>query len=250
MNLLGHNYIAFKTLNRISPYTFVGSHIPDFVPFLPSSIFSFEEIHENHEGFLKYIRKTYSNLEDLPLSMMCHSVKYGADEYNKLIDTWLLEDNEELTFEICSMIVDASGISFDVARGPRLHNYLWCGIDMYLIKNNKPFVQELANAFNNINYSEIAKVVSEYYKKNHDKVFKNLHSHFKNIYPATFIAELEYTKFWSNFLSKLPEGDMLNVAKGLKLLDYIYSIFEDKWEEILIKMEDNVKKKMAVFLKN
>ena len=104
MNIIGHNYIAYKLLGKITPNTFLGSHIPDFVPFLPSSVFSFDEIHENHERLLKFVQKKYPDAVDLPLSMLCRSVKHGADEYNREIDEWLLKENEELMDKLSKMI--------------------------------------------------------------------------------------------------------------------------------------------------
>ncbi|MFC1700121.1 hypothetical protein ACFLZ4_00560 [Patescibacteria group bacterium] len=249
MNLLGHNYIAYKVLKETTPYTLVGSHIPDFVPFLPTSIFKFEEIHENQEKFLDFVKEKYPDATSLPLSMMCHSVKYGADKYNREIDTWLLEDKEDLAGEVSRMIVDSSGVSFETARGPRLHNYLWCGADLYLMKNNPDSViDKFVTSLESIDYNYTSKILSEFYKKDKKLVKENLLDHFKFITPETFKDIEAFVKFWSKFLSPLKEGDNLDTKKGTELLNFIYTEFENDWEKIIGKVESKVKVSMKPFI--
>lgn len=249
MNLVGHNYIAGKVLGQVSPNTLLGSHIPDFVPFLPSSIFSFEEIHENHEELLGFMEEKYPKMTDLPLSMMCHSVKYGADEYNRIIDDWLLSDNEKLTNTLSNMIAESSNITYETARGPRLHNYLWCGVDLFLIKNNPDGITtKLIDALDTIDYSKTSEVLAEFYGKDKSGVKSNLKEHFKHIKTETFQNTEDFTIFWSKFLSPLKEGDHLDVSKGTELLEFIYKEFEPKWIDIMDRVESKVRKKMTPFL--
>lgn len=249
MNLLGHNYIAYKILGKINNQTLIGSHIPDFVPFLPSSIFSFDQIHENHEDFLTFIKSNYPELIDLPLCMMAHSVKYGADEYNRSIDNWLLKQDENLINEISQMIVDASGVSFEIAKGPRLHNYLWCGVDLYIIKNDlDKIATQLAQVSTKIDFILVSKVLSEFYDKNQKKVLQNLQKHFETINANTFLNISDFTKFWSKFLSSLNEGDNLDINKGQKLLEDIYLMFENNWKTIIDDVAEKVQVKMQPFL--
>ncbi|MFH1668104.1 MAG: hypothetical protein ABH884_03745 [Candidatus Komeilibacteria bacterium] len=249
MNLLGHNYIAYKVLGSISPYTLIGSHIPDFVPFLPSSVFKFEEIHENQEDFLNFVRKNYPEANFLPLSMMCHSVKYGADKYNREIDTWLLEGRDDLADEISRMITESSGVSFETARGPRLHNYLWCGADLYLINNNPDgLTDKLVSSLENIDYDYVSEIFAKFYGKDKKLIRQNLLDHFKFITSETFKDVSAFVKFWSKFLSPLREGDNLDTEKGAELLKFIYREFEDDWEKIIGRVEGKVKVNMKPFL--
>lgn len=249
MNILGHNYIAFRLLGHVSPNTLLGSHIPDFVPFLPSSIFTFEEIHENNEDLLKFVGTNYPKSLDLPLSMLCHSIKYGADEYSREIDTWLLENNEKLEDKLSKMISKASNITYETARGPRLHNYLWCGVDLYLIKNNPDnIVKKLVSSLDNINYKNTAHILGDYYKKDVKGVETNLRQHFGLLKSETFQNTKGFTEFWSKFLLPLKENDNLDIKEGIKLLEFIYKTFEDEWENIMNQVEQKVKQKMKPFL--
>lgn len=249
MNIIGHNYIAYKLLGKITPNTLLGSHIPDFVPFLSSSVFSFDEIHENHEKLLKFVQKKYPNTIDLPLSMLCHSVKYGADEYNREIDKWLLKGNEKLIDKLSKMISEASGITYETARGPRLHNYLWCGVDLYLMKTNpNDIVGKLTKALEKVGDGEAAKILSDFYKKDTKTVASNIKDHFSYIKPETFQTTKGLTEYWSKFLKPLKEGDNLDVKKGIKLLEYIYKTFENEWESVINRVEKQVRFKMKPYI--
>lgn len=55
MNVIGHPYIASKVFGRLTEDLVLGSFISDIVPFVPSSVFEFEEIHEGGEKFLELI---------------------------------------------------------------------------------------------------------------------------------------------------------------------------------------------------
>ena len=251
MNLIGHNYISYRVLGRVSPYTFLGSHIPDFVPFLPSSVFTFDEIHENHEDFLKFVEANYPFAIDLPLSMMCHCAKYGADKYNREIDAWLLKDNENLLNELAQLISQASGISYETALGPRLHNYLWCGVDVFLIKNDpQNIIQKLIDAFERVNYNEAARILSSFYGKDIVVVEENLKTHFEPINEDTFQSIEGFTRFWKVFLSPLKEGDNLDLTEGEDLLNEIYSMFENEWESVIDRVETGVSESMGEFIKD
>lgn len=140
MNILGHNYIAFRVIGHLNELTIAGSEIPDLVPFVPDSVFTFEEIHESGDDLLRFLDATYPEKRDLAISMMCHSVKFGADAFNSDIDTWLIGDDDKLKKSLATKIADCASIPYEVAYHNRLHNYLWGGLDVYLMNLEKGFV--------------------------------------------------------------------------------------------------------------
>ena len=250
MNLIGHNYIAYKVLGHVSPETILGSHIPDLVPFLPSSTFSFHEIHENHVDFLEFTKSNYPNMVDLPLSMMCHSVEYGADGSSKHIADWLLEGDEKQKQVLANKIVEVSRVSFEMAIGPRLHNYLWCGIDLYLIKNNpKNVTTKLAKKFMEIDYKKAAETLSAFYNKDQKAVEKNLTDHFSMINPKSFTTVEGFVESMKILLASLNQGDKFDDEKGPELLEHIYKTYENQWETVLQRVVSDVKNKIQVSTK-
>lgn len=247
MNLIGHNYIAYKLIGHVSPLTILGSHIPDFVPFLPSSVFTFEEIHEDHEELLNFIKQKYPTKTDLPLSMMCHSVKYGADELNREIDNMLLIDNQELESYLIHKIMEMSEITINSAKA-RLHNYLWCGVDFYLIKNSpQNITKTMAEEFTKIDFRDSAVILSDHYKKDVKIVEQNLRDHFTIITKASFTSEEGFAQSWTKFLNRLPEKDSVTPDKARDLINEIFLKFESEWERVLEVTYKHVKQKMEIY---
>jgi len=248
MNILGHLYVASKTLNSLNPLIIAGSEIPDFVPFIPNSTFSFEEIHESGDKFLSFLKRNHPKEIALALSMMTHSVKFGVDSFNRDIDTWLIGNKEELKREYASKIVDCSGISFDTAIKSRMHNYLWTGIDIYLLKKDKRFIEEIKKFYKDINYSQISKLLATGFRKEESTVYKEVEYFFSSIDLSNLNTIKDYVKIWKAFSSGLPERDNVNISKTENFLEEIYEEFEDKWENILNDVLNYTKKKMSDYI--
>jgi hypothetical protein len=248
MNLIGHNYVAYRVLDRLNSYTAYGSHLPDLVPFTPGSVLSYTEIHEGTRKLHRYIKRKYPEKRDLALAMMAHSVEFGADQYNRKIREWLIGENDNIEIDIARHISDCSHISLSVAKGPRLHNYLWCGIDYYLIKKEKEFVRNLYNIYKTSNINEVAELLGEFYEKDKNEILKNLKYHFSPVTNNDITTEKGFVNFWKFFLSGLPEKDKVDVEKTDKLINFIYDTFYNEWQEIIEKTIKNVHRNMRRYL--
>jgi len=134
MNILGHAYVAVKALSGKKSLLITGSLLPETSPFILNNPFTWKEIHESGDKFLKFLDSHYPDKRDLALGIMAHSVKYGADKYNRDIEKWLLKDNLKLKRKLALRIVDCSSISLKVAEEARMHNYLWGGVDVFLLQ--------------------------------------------------------------------------------------------------------------------
>ncbi len=242
MNILGHPYVAYKVTGRINKYLVAGSHLPDLVPFVPNSVFSFEEIHEGGDKFLEFLKENYPNKTDLALGMIIHSVKYGADKFNREVEHWLLEGNKNLKDELTREIVDCSGISFEAAGKYRLHNYLWVGVDMFLLKNEPNFTQKLIEAHKQIDGREISGLLAEGYQKDPREVEKMVDYMFEPIKQEMPISIDGLVKLWKICLAGLPEKDIVNEQKTRQLFNKIYFMFEKQWREIISRVVENIKK--------
>ena len=71
--------------------------------------------------------------------MLLHGAKYGADGFNHQIEDWLLKNNDSLRNQLAEEIVNCSSVTIEVARKWRMHNYLWCGFDLYILKFQSNF---------------------------------------------------------------------------------------------------------------
>jgi hypothetical protein len=248
MNLIGHNYIASKVLSRYNPLVAAGVYIPDLVPFLKSSVFTFEEIHENPDVVYQYCRKNDNECVDLALGMMTHSVKYGVDRYNKDIDEWLIGKDSKLGDEIAQKIVDCSGIPFETARGPRMHNYLWSGLDFYILSNFPEFAKQIQKAYSQVDIDKISKILSKAFKKDLNGVKGNLNDHIGLVNKNDITNPAGCISYWKDFLSQLSEQDNVNLEKAVSCISFISEKFDKNWPEIIDKTTKDVKFNMSMVI--
>jgi len=248
MNILGHPYVAYKVTGKLTSDLIAGSHIPDLVPFVPNSVFSFAEIHEEGDFLYKFLKENYPEKLDLALGMMSHSVKFGADRFNNEIEEWLLGDNEEKKDELAQKIASCSNVSFQIARQARIHNYLWTGVDVYLQRQKKSFVSEIVELHRAIDWEDISLVLSEAYGKRIGGIRRMIEFMVKPIKPEYLLTLSGLVKIWKSALAGLPEKDEVKEAQTKKLFEEIYFLFEDRWEGILEKVVKDTRTRMSAFL--
>jgi len=248
VNIIGHPYVAFKTWGKMNSYLAVGSHLPDIFPFASVSVFKFDEIHEGGEKFLTFLRKNHPDKIGLAIGMICHSVKYGADRFNPEIENWLLTGRPELKRSLSEKIADCSSIDLKTAETARLHNYLWSGVDLYLLKNKKNFINDLAKAHSEANLEKISDVLSKAFHKKKDEV-KTIVDQFFNPFKSEnlLFSVSGLTRIWKQVLAGLPEKDNVNEKKAILLFENIYSLFEDQWQDILTTVINEVRAKTKKF---
>jgi hypothetical protein len=248
MNIIGHPYVAFKTWGKMDSYLAAGSHLPDIFPFASVSVFKFDEIHEGGEKLLTFLRKNYPDRIGLAVGMICHSVKYGADRFNSEIGNWLLTGKPTLKKSLSEKIADCSSIDFETAKTARLHNYLWTGVDLYLLKNEKKFIDDLAKAHSEINLEEISDILARAFHKNKDNVRSVVDQFFNPFKSESLLFSVsELVKIWKRVLAGLPEKDNIDEKKTVLLFEEIYSIFEDQWKDILATTINEVRVKAKKF---
>jgi hypothetical protein len=247
MNLIGHNYIAKKVLSKYNPLIAAGAHIPDEVEFVSSSVFSYGGLHENPDAVFEYTTKQDRKYLGLALGMMAHSVKYGADKYTGDIEKWLFKGDESLRNTIADKIVQASGISIEIAKGPRMHNYLWGGLDFYLIDKYPEFVDEIKENYKAIDTDQVSEILAQAYDKNLDKVKANIEKHIGLVNKYDISTKLGFVKFWKDFVSELPEKDNVDVDKAVFCINFIENIFEKDWEEVINRVVKDIKLRMSTF---
>lgn len=247
MNFLGHAYVAYKTTGRLNQYLLAGSYLPDLVPFVPHSVFGFEEMHEGGEKLLKFLKKNSFYAQDLAIGMISHSSKLGADKFNREIENWLLE--EKTKRKLALKIVGCSEVSFEVAFQWRVHNYLWAGIEIYLLRKNFQFVQKIADLYPEINNKKISLILSNCFQKEPKAVQRMVDYHFGAIDPIGLLSLNGLVKIWRKGMAGLPEKDNIDEIKTRQLFEEIYTSFENQWQGILEKVIDQTKINLENFLK-
>jgi len=241
MNILGHAYVATEAVKGNRELLIIGSLLPESSPFIADNPFSWEEIHESGEKFLKFLDQKYSEKRDLAMGILAHSYKFGADKFSSRIETFIKGDKEELV----QKIVDCSGVGLEAARKWRIHNYFWWGADVWIFKNNPGFVKEVKRVLEEMDISEVSRLLAECFDKDFEKVEKTFKKLFEGVYrPKDLNSVAGFAQVWARQAAGLPEKDRVNPQKAAALFEEIYLMLENRWEEIMGEVISEVRKNL------
>ena len=151
MNILGHSWIAVNATLGKRYLLIIGSLLPESFPFIENNPFSFGEIHEGGEKLFAFLNKNYPHKHDLALGMLAHGVKFGADGFNKYIESYATDKKETLLREIAK----SSGVNLKTAEC-RLHNFLWWAVDVWILKEYPGFAREVQKTIRRVDIKEIS----------------------------------------------------------------------------------------------
>ncbi len=240
MNVIGHPYVAKRVAGRLTGDLVLGSYYPDIVPFVPGSVFEFEEIHEGGKKLLDFLDKYSPGRRDLALGMLCHSAEFGADGFSRSI----AERFESKREEYGKRIAEASEISLEIASRARFHNFLWWGVDVQLLRHRRNFVEDLAKKISQIDVSEAASLLAECFDKEIADVSQDILFLLRSYTPERFLSIQGLVEIWANMAAGLPQGDNVNVEKAKRVFEDCARLLEDSWEEILEEIVVEVKNNM------
>jgi len=241
MNVIGHPYVATKVVGRLTEDLIIGSFIPDIVPFVPNTVFQFEEIHEGGEHFLKFLDDTCPQKRDLALGMLCHGAKFGADQFSRYIENRFARERDILA----KRIADASKVSLETARQSRFRNLLWWGMDVQLIWNEPIFVKDLARKLAKVDTLGTANLLAECFGKDPQKVLRDIKFLESSIKPQNLYSARGLATIWKGISAGLPENDQIDVGETEKIFEDCAQLLEKDWkqlvEQIIAKVGKNLK---------
>jgi len=246
MNLLGHSYIAVRIFPEGNKnLLIIGSFLPESFPFVKNNPFTFEEIHEGRERFLGFLSKNFPEKQNLALGMLIHSARIGADSFNKKIERYAEPFREKLLWQIA----DCSGVNLETAKA-RLHNFLWMGVDFWILKEFPELVNEVSQAIKSVNIGEISALLAAAFGKERKKVERVFDFLFKKIYsPEDLTSREGLVRIWSRQVGGLPEKDKVEVKKAIKLGETAASLLESNYRKILRKIEETVKRNLRLIIR-
>lgn len=226
MNVIGHPYVAAKVVGRLTEDLVSGSYLPDIVPFVPNSVFEFEELREGGRKFLKFLDRHHPERRDLASGTLCHS---EADKFSRNIEE-RFEDKRE---GLAKRIAEASNISLDIASRFRFHNFLWWGVDVQLLRHQREFVEDLAEKVSNLDVSTTAALLAECFDKDVSAVSRDVSFILKFLTPERLFSVRGLVEIWKNMAASLPEKDQIDIEKTEKLFNDCADLVENFWEEIV-----------------
>ncbi len=237
MNILGHPLVTTEVCGRMSPDLVLGSYLPDIVPFVPNTVFEFEEIHEGGLEFLKYLEKHAPERRDVALGMLCHSAQYGADKHSRVLE----ERFEEHRDSLGKRIADASNISLEVAKKARFHNYLWWGFDVQILRNRENFCGRLVYHLSNIFETEPAHQLAKCFGKEISLAWRDVNYILKPMTPDRFWSVRGLVEIWRDSAAGLPENDDIDIKKTIGIFKDCANLVENCWEDVLQEVIETVR---------
>ncbi|MEA2020610.1 MAG: hypothetical protein U9M98_02720 [Patescibacteria group bacterium] len=237
MNILGHPLVTTEVCGRMNPDLVLGSYLPDIVPFVPNTVFEFEEIHEGGLKFLKHLEKHALERRDVALGMLCHSAQYGADKHSRVLE----ERFEEHRDSLGKRIAHASNIPLEVAKKARFHNYLWWGFDVQILRHHEKFCNQLDDTFKNIDRERTARFLANCFGKEAPLVLRDVNYLLKPLHEYQIFSVGGLVRIWKDMAAGLPEGDEVDVPTTIGIFEDCAMLVEDVWEDVLSTVIQDVK---------
>lgn len=223
----------------------LGSLLPESFPFIKKNPFGLEEIHEGGERFLEFLDRRYPKSRDLALGILSHSKKFGADKWSERIED-LAGDSRE---DFLNGITQVSRWSNLMFAKYRLHNFLWWGLDIWILRKKPDFVNEVKLVLKEVNIDETSKLLTECFGRDYVQVKKAVATLFKKIYQWQDLTTVNgLAHIWQRQAAGLPEKDKVDPLKTAVLFEEIYFSFQNNWEGILERVITGVKKNLGSFV--
>lgn len=243
MNTLGHAYVAVHAVSGNKQLLITGALVSESSPFIPDSPFTWKEIHESGEKLLAFLDQNHPQKRDLALGILTHSLKYGADGFNKEIEKYAGEERGRLV----EQIKDCSNLDSKTAE-TQLHNFLGGGLDCWLLRTEPKLVKEVQKVIVGPDIKGISRLLAEFFDKDlggAEEVFRQL---FQGIYRTEDLATVGgLTRTWARQAEGLPEGNGVDVPKAVEIIKACTDLLKDDWREFLGKIVRRVRKSLLPF---
>lgn len=240
MNILGHSYLATHTISGNKNLLIIGSLLPESFPFVPNNPFTEQEIHEGGEEFLDFLNKNYPTQRELALGILTHSSKFGVDNFNKSIKDYASKKREKVLKDIA----DCSKIDLQIAES-RLHNFLWWGVEIWILKSQSEFVKQVGQVLKEVNVEFFSKLLSDCFQKDYVQTKRTFEILFKEIYKPKDLNSIEgLVNIWKRQAAGLPEHDEINIQQTAKVFEECADLFKDNWKSILDSLVAQVENRL------
>lgn len=245
MNVLGHPYIAWKVFEDFNEDHLAGSWLPDLSPFVPNSVFEFEEIHEGGEKFWHFLQQNYPDRQGLALGMLSHGVTYGADKFSRMLESRYESHRKRLTELI---LQSTPNITEEVASKYRFHNFLWWGIDVQILENALKFKEILTTLIPKVRVEEITHLIAKCFEKPETEVRRMLDWLFTPVALDNLTSIEGLARGWRVVARGLPEKDDVNIKKTVAAFKFCAQLMENDWQEIVDKVAIDVRINLLKFM--
>lgn len=244
MKILGHAYIATRTVDGDNQLLIAGTFLPEMLPYIPNDIFEYNELHEGGKRLLEYLDSHHPEKRDLALGMLTHSIEYGADGFIKELENFASRERETLL----TKIMESDSINRKIAEY-RVHNFLGLGIDWLLVQNEPELVREVQKTLREVDINEISYLLAEGFKKDEIKIREMVETLFRKIYRPEDLSSAEgLARIWARQAAGLPERDKVDIQKASELIQTCANLLEESWRSYLESTRIRVKENLQPFI--
>lgn len=243
MNILGHSYVAVNSvLTGNRQHLIIGALLPECFPFVKGNPFTKDEIHEGGLKFLEFLKRHDLSYADIAFGMLSHSVEFGADKWNKQVEEYVKTGSRML-----EKIANASGISLEIAQF-RLHNFLWWGVDVWIMKEFPRLVKEVGQALGTANPNQIGELLSTAFDKDKQTSIQTVRFLLKEIYrPEDLLSVEGLARIWGRQAAGLPEKDWVEVEKASLVMLECAELLKNDWRSLLELVTNQVGENLTPF---
>lgn len=246
MKIIAHSYVAEKVTDKKHPNLYVGSLLPDLVPYTAAvEIFDYASFHDGGGNkLISYLQIHAPEDVLLAIGMLAHGRAYGADYYNDVKyqggPGWAYQKKESLIEEV----VKCSQIPHEAAVG-RAHNFIELGIDYLLLRKESGLIRRIKEALSSADLETIATYLSGCFQKDKGKILAGLHELF-SYYQRTDLNSAEgLARIWARQATGLPEHDQVDVGKATEIIKKAADLIKNDYQEFLeftiLRVRENLK---------
>lgn len=250
MKEIAHSYVAERVTGKEHHNLYVGSLLPDLVPYTVAvEIFDYVEFHDRGgENLLGHLRVKAPESELLAIGMLAHGKFCGADLYNDVEykggPGWAHQKKDPLIKEV----EKCSGISHEMAVG-RAHNFIELGLDLLILQKDPELVKRIAQALTNANLEKISGYLSKCFQKDRGKILAGLHQLFGCFDPRDLNSAEGLARIWARQSAGLPEHDRVDIKKATQVIEKAADLIKGDWEEFLDFTVAKVRENLKPFLR-
>lgn len=138
---------------------------------------------------------------------------------------------------LLGQIADCSGVDLKTAEA-RLHNFLWLGVDCWILREYPEFVGEVQGAIKKVDIDGLSALLAEVFGKEQIAVEMVIKTLFEEIYrPEDLISVEGLARTWARQAVGLPERDKVDVQKTAEVIEECAILLENEWRKIVSLVE-------------
>lgn len=250
MKEIAHSYVAEKVVGKEYSDLYVGSLLPDLVPYTVATEVLEPALWDTQhaEKFYTYLQKKAPERILVAIGILAHGRLYGADRYNDVeYQSGPGYAYQKRTEKLIEEVWQCSGISRDAAP-VRAHNFIELGLDWLLSRKYPKLVERIGEALMKVDLEKLSQYLSECFQKDQRKILAGLYQLFGCFDPRDLKSVEGLARIWARLAARLPEHDKVDIKKATKVIFKAADLIKDDYQEFLDFTISEVRKNLQFYI--